>query len=61
MRFFSPYVLQNDITVFCHSGRSEEINDAIKREKEIKGWNRKKKEILINSTNPQWNFLNNDV
>ncbi len=38
-----------------------EINDAIKREKEIKGWSRKKKEDLINSFNPSWNFLNHKI
>lgn len=37
------------------------ISDAIKREKQIKGWTRKKKEELINSTNPEWEFLNNEV
>lgn len=30
---------------------------AIDREKEIKKWNRKKKEDLINRKNPQWNVL----
>lgn len=34
------------------------INDAIAREKEIKGWSRKKKEKLINEENPDWEFLN---
>ena len=34
------------------------INSAIKREKEIKGWRRDKKDKLIKSTNPQLNFLN---
>ena len=29
------------------------IEDAIKREKELKGWNRAKKENLIASVNPQ--------
>jgi len=38
--------------------RFENINDAIDREKEIKGWKRKKKEDLINSINPEWKFLN---
>jgi len=33
---------------------------AINREKEIKKWNRKKKELLINSKNPQWNELVNE-
>ena len=34
------------------------INDAIRREKEIKGWTRMKKEKLIRSFNPEWVFLN---
>lgn len=34
-----------------------EINDAILREKQIKGWSRKKKNDLINTINPQWKDL----
>ena len=30
---------------------------AIKREKQIKGWSRKKKQALINSLNPEWDDL----
>jgi putative endonuclease len=30
------------------------IDQAIQREKEIKKWNRKKKEDLINKVNPEW-------
>lgn len=41
--------------------RFEYIDHAIDREKELKGWTRKKKEDLINSFNPQWNFLNDTV
>lgn len=37
------------------------INDAITREKEIKSWNRKKKETLISSFNPVRKFLNNEL
>ena len=33
------------------------IIDAIAEEKRIKGGSRKKKEILINSMNPEWNDL----
>ena len=36
------------------------VNHAITREKEIKGWSRKKKDALINSVNPEWKFLNED-
>ena len=37
------------------------IQDAIDREKEIKGWTRKKKEILIESINPSWRFMNDEI
>jgi putative endonuclease len=37
--------------------RFQYINDAIAREKEIKKWRREKKEVLINSMNPKWEFL----
>jgi len=33
------------------------VNDAIRREKQIKGWLRKKKITLIESINPQWKDL----
>ena len=39
----------------------EIIENAIQREKEIKGWVRKKKEKLISSSNPEWNFLNDEI
>lgn len=32
--------------------------DAIAREKQLKGWNRSKKQALIKSQNPQLKFLN---
>lgn len=35
------------------------INDAIKRETELKKWSRAKKEALIATKNPAWDFLNN--
>jgi len=36
----------------------QNIEDAIKREKELKGWNRKNKVKLIEGLNPEWRFLN---
>jgi putative endonuclease len=38
--------------------RFQNVDDAILREKQIKGWSRKKKEMLIESFNPEWKFLN---
>ena len=34
------------------------IQEAIAREKELKGWSRIKKEALINKHNPDWDFWN---
>jgi putative endonuclease len=34
-----------------------EIDQAIAREKQIKGWIRAKKNALVNSTNPEWKDL----
>ena len=38
-----------------------DILKAIQREKQLKRWNRKKKENLIVTKNPEWLFLNDTV
>jgi putative endonuclease len=38
-----------------------DVDEAISREKQIKGYSRKKKEDLINVKNPEWKFLNNEI
>lgn len=35
----------------------DRIDDAIRREKQIKSWSRAKKDALVNSMNPEWNDL----
>jgi len=40
---------------------SQYINNIIAREKEIKLWIREKKVVLINSFNPEWKFLNEEL
>jgi len=37
------------------------ISDAIKREKQLKGWRREKKLTLITAKNPHFKFLNDEV
>lgn len=41
--------------------RYNSIEHTIEREKEIKRWRRSKKDELINSLNPEWRFLNDEV
>ena len=37
--------------------QTPDVNAAIAREKQLKGWNRKRKNALIMSMNPEWNDL----
>jgi putative endonuclease len=41
--------------------RFEFVEHAIEREKQLKGWVRKRKIELIESFNPTWKFLNNEI
>ena len=41
--------------------RFNDVNHAIQREKEIKGWTRAKKLNLIKRNNPKLNFLNKSI
>jgi putative endonuclease len=40
---------------------TEDVEVAIKREKEIKGWIREKKNNLVTSFNPSWRDLSEDI
>jgi len=54
--FTSKYNIKK--LVYFESG--PDVNAAINREKQIKGWLRKKKIELINSMNPDWKDLSED-
>ncbi len=40
---------------------TDDVREAIKREKEIKGWKRFKKDDLISGFNPEWRDLSEDI
>ena len=44
--------------VYCES--SNNIEDAIRREKQIKGWLRSRKIALVETGNPQWDDLSEE-
>jgi len=49
-----------NITLLVYFEETGDVKEAIAREKEIKGWLRKKKISLIKSKNPNWKDLSTD-
>ena len=45
------------VTRLVYFEETTDVKAAIEREKQLKGWKREKKNILINSLNPEWNDL----
>jgi putative endonuclease len=42
------------VHTLVHAEEYQYVEDAIAREKEIKGWRRSKKDALVEATNPSW-------
>ena len=55
--FTSRYNVENLI----YFEETTDIDSAIAREKQIKGWNRKRKEKLIEAKNPSWDDLYENI
>jgi putative endonuclease len=53
------YTKKYKITKLVYYDQTNDIYEAITREKQIKGWLRKKKIALIESINPCWEDLSN--
>ena len=50
-----------NVTKLIYFEVGDDVNKAIFREKQIKSWNRKRKEELINSFNPEWKDLYDEI
>jgi putative endonuclease len=50
----SAFTRRYKVHTLVHAEEYQYIEDAIVREKEIKGWRRSKKDALIEATNPSW-------
>jgi putative endonuclease len=53
-KFISGHTNKYNIKYLVYYESTNDIQAALLREKEIKGWKRKKKIALIESTNPKW-------
>ena len=50
----SAFTRRYRVHALVHADEFRYIEDAISREKEIKGWRRSKKDELVHATNPGW-------
>ena len=53
----NTFVAKYRCSILVYYEHFQFVQDAIAREKEIKGWTRSKKDELINSFNPSWKCL----
>ena len=51
------YVFRHAATRLVHVEAAGVAHDAIRRERQLKGWTRRRKLALIERTNPQWEDL----
>lgn len=51
------FTARYNVTLLVYFEETPNVNSAIAREKQIKGWSRAKKVALIEATNPQWQDL----
>jgi putative endonuclease len=56
-KLISGFTSKYNVNKLVYYENFQSVFDAIKREKEIKGWKREKKVALINSFNPEWKDL----
>ena len=56
----SIFTSKYNINKLVYYEQTTDINSAIGREKQIKGWLRSKKVALIESSNPNWEDLSNE-
>jgi len=57
---FLGFTTKYNITRLVYYEATDDIGAAIEREKQIKGWLRRKKIALIDAVNPEWRDLSVD-
>ncbi len=57
---FPGFTAKYNINRLVHFESTDDVQEALAREKQIKGWRRSKKLALIKSDNPKWQDLAED-
>ena len=55
------FTAKYDVTKLVYFESTSDVNAALEREKQIKGWNRKRKNKLVESKNPAWTELYDSI
>lgn len=56
-KLVAGFTSKYNITKFVYYGETNDVQEALAREKQIKGWLRLKKIALIEAENPEWKDL----
>ena len=59
--FSNPFTKRYNCYYLLYYEHFDQIESAILREKQLKGWSRPKKEKLITEFNKEWKFLNEAI
>jgi len=54
-KLLKGFTKRYNVTKMVYFETFRDVQKAIAREKQIKGWTRRKKEVLIDKVNPKWN------
>ena len=60
-KLLEGFTKKYNITKLVYFENTTDVMVAISREKQIKGWLRRKKIVLIESVNPSWKDLSEDI
>ena len=53
----NSFTSKYDVHKLVYYESTSDIRSAIEREKQLKSWNRRRKNVLVSSMNPQWEDL----
>ena len=56
-KLIEGFTKKYNLTKLVYFEQTDDVNTTIRREKEIKKWRREKKNILVESMNPNWDDL----
>ena len=57
----NSFTSKYDVHKLVYYESTSDIRSAIEREKQLKSWNRRRKNVLVSSMNPQWDDLYDSI